>query len=88
MAGKVPEVAASVADYIEKRGWGGGEGLHQLMAFETLNFVDGHRSYLHIYRAVRAEAQSVGEWYYGDVQPKAVAAVLDAAIKKGILKLK
>ncbi|HWR53436.1 MAG TPA: M28 family peptidase [Bryobacteraceae bacterium] len=90
MAGHVPEVALGVADYIEKRGWGGGAGagLHHLMAFEALNFVDGRRSYADIYKAVRAEAQSVGEWYYGEVELQAVADVLDAAVKKGMLKLK
>jgi hypothetical protein len=89
MAGKVPEVAVDVAGYIEKRGWGGfAAGLHNLMAFEALNFVDGRRSYADIYKAVRAEAQSVGEWYYGTVEPRTVAEVLDAAVKKGMLKLK
>jgi hypothetical protein len=78
----------SVADYISKRRGGGGSGLHGLMAFETMNFVDGRRSYLDIYRAVRAEAQSVGAWYYGKVEPKAVAGALDAAVKQGVLKLK
>lgn len=89
MAAKVPEVALGVAEYIEKRGWDeGGPGLHGLMAFEALNFVDGTRSYLDIYRAVRAEAQAAGEWYYGTVSASAVAAALDAAVNKGLIRLR
>ena len=38
------------------------------MAFEAFNFVDGKRSVLDIYRAVRAESLSAGEWYYGTVK--------------------
>jgi hypothetical protein len=88
MVKKVPQVAASVADYIAKRRGERDSGLHNLMAFETMNFVDGRRSYLDIYRAVRAEAQAVGPWYYGTVEPKAVAGALDAAVSQGVLKLK
>jgi hypothetical protein len=58
------------------------------MRYETLNFVDGRRSYLEIYRAVRAEAQSVGAWYYGEVSPEKVAAVLDQAVNAGMLKVR
>ena len=54
----------------------------------TLNFVDGTRSYLDIYRAVRAEAQAAGEWYYGTVSASAVAAALDAAVNKGLIRLR
>jgi hypothetical protein len=58
------------------------------MAYEVWNFVDGKRSYLDIFRAVRAEAQFAGEWYYGTVTAKAVADLLDRGVKEGILKLK
>lgn len=89
MAAKVPEVALGVAEYIEKRGWDeGGPELHGLMAFEALNFVDGKRSYLDIYRAVRAEALAAGEWYYGKVSASAVAASLDDYVNKGLIRLK
>ncbi len=87
LSAKVPEVAVSVADYIRNRARSGGK-LHNLMAFETLNFVDGRRSYLDIYRAVRAEALAAGEWYYGSVPADAVEAVLDANVKAGVLRLK
>jgi hypothetical protein len=88
MARKIPEVAASVGDYLEKRRGIRGTGLHGLMQFETWNFVDGRRSYLDIYRAVRAEAQLAGEWYYGRVTAKQVADLLDAGVKAGMLRLK
>jgi hypothetical protein len=88
MAGKVPESAGTVREQIEKRNAAGNFGLHSLMAFEVWNFVDGRRSYLEIYKAVRAEAQMAGEWYYGKVTPKQVADLLDAGVKAGVLKLK
>lgn len=89
MAKKIPELAATAADYIHKLDdLKPVEGLHALMRYETLNFVDGRRSYLEIYRAVRAEAQSVGAWYYGEVSPEKVAAVLDQAVNAGMLKVR
>ena len=60
-------------------------GLHPLMAFEALNFVDGQRSYADIYRAVAAEADAAGEWYYGVVTIEDVTAYLDSAVKAGVL---
>ncbi len=88
MAGKVPEIAGSIAAFLEKRRDLGNFGLHELMRYEVWNFVDGKRSYLDIYRAARAEAQSVGAWYYGSVTPKQVADLLDAGVKAGLLRLK
>ncbi len=88
LAAKVPEVAVGVKEYLLKGENLGSHGLHSLMAFEALNFVDSRRSYLDIYRAVRAEALSAGEWYYGKVTPKSVNDLLDAAVKAGMLKLK
>jgi acyl-CoA hydrolase len=52
------------------------------MAFEVLNFVDGHNSFLDIYNAVSAE-----EFYYGQVTMGAVEEVLNKAIKAGAIKL-
>ncbi len=89
MAKKIPELGATAADYIHKLDdLKPVEGLHTLMRFEALNFVDGHRSYLDIYRAVRAEAQSAGGWYYGEVSPEKVAAALDEAVQAGMLKVR
>jgi hypothetical protein len=88
MAGKVPEVALGVAEYIDKRFSLRGGGLHGVMAYELPNFVDGRRSCLDIYRALRAEAQAAGEWYYGTVSAKAVDDALESAVKAGVLRVK
>jgi len=88
MAGKVPEVAAGVADYIEKRFTLRGGALHGVMAYELANFVDGKRTCLDVYRALRAEAQAVGEWYYGTVTAQQVEDTLERAVKAGLLRLK
>jgi hypothetical protein len=88
MARKVPEIAVSPAELPQKRDSLGSQGLHGLMAFEVMNFVDGRRSYLDIYRAVRAEAQLAGAWYYGNVSAKQVGDLLDAAVKAGVVRMK
>lgn len=92
LAARIPQLAAaSVADYYDKKraiDSKAGAGLHSLMKYEVLNFVDGKRSYLAIYRAVRAEALAAGEWYYGKVTLKDVAEYLDAAVKAGVLKIR
>jgi len=88
MGRKVPVLAATPAELREKRGDINTQGLHGLMAFEVMNFADGRRTYLDIYRAVRAEAQLAGAWYYGTVSAKQVSDLLDAAVKAGVVKLK
>lgn len=88
MSAKVPEIALGVAEYIEKRFAMRGAGLHGVMTYELPNFVDGRRSYLEIYRALKAEAQAAGEWYYGRVTAQAVNDALEAGVKSGLLRLK
>ncbi|MCL6481197.1 MAG: M28 family peptidase [Firmicutes bacterium] len=88
MAAKIPEIVGTPAEFLDKRSSIGNRGLHALMAFEVWCFVDGRRSYLDIYRAVRAEAQLAGEWYYGRVTARQVAELLDAGVQAGLLKLK
>lgn len=63
-------------------------GLHTLMRDEVFNFVDGRRSYYDIYKAVYAESQAGGVWYYGTVTLADVVRLLDAAVKAEALKLK
>lgn len=87
MQRKVPAVAVGVKEWLDKRGDVPAQGLHSLMKFEVLNFVDGKRSYWSIYEAVRAEMLLAGEWYYGKVEPQQVSDLLDAAVKAGILRL-
>ena len=88
MADKVPEIALGVREYVEKRFSMRDGALHGVMAYELANFVDGRRSFLDIYRALRAEAQAAGEWYYGTVTAKAVDDALESAVKAGVLRLK
>jgi hypothetical protein len=88
MQRKLPEVAVSVKEYLEKRRGISGQRLHSVMAYEVWNMVDGKRSYLEIYRAVRAEAQFAGAWYYGNVTAKQVNDLLDSGVKAGFLKIK
>jgi hypothetical protein len=86
---RVPAVTASVPEYMARRRQiERPAALHNLMAFETINFVDGRRSYLDIFRAVSAQADAAGEWYYGVVMLDDVAAYLDSAEKAGILTVR
>jgi hypothetical protein len=67
-AGKVPRRLGTLGEYLKRADdIEGPKTLHPLMQEEALNFVDGKRSILDIYRAVRAESLSGGEWYYGKV---------------------
>ena len=51
---RVPALVDDVQGYLDKREkLQRPRGLHPLMAYEVLNFVDGRRSYADIYRAVR-----------------------------------
>ncbi|HZP00178.1 MAG TPA: M28 family peptidase [Terriglobia bacterium] len=68
-AAKVPRVLAPLGEYLKRKDQvEKPKGLHELMAFEAFNFIDGKRSILDIYHAVRAESLSAGEWYYGTVK--------------------
>jgi len=85
---KVPKPISSVADYLARRRAAQGvPGLHSLMAYEILNFVDGKNSYLDIFNAVSAEAISAGEFYYGKVALEMVEQYLDNALKAGLITL-
>ena len=66
---------------------GGVPGLHDLMAYEVLNLVDGTRSGLDIARFVAAEAREAGAHYYGTVTPESVLAYLENAAKTGLVRL-
>ncbi|MEW5900286.1 MAG: M28 family peptidase [Acidobacteriota bacterium] len=89
MAARVPVNIDSLDEYFKKRDWVvAWPGLHPIMAKECYCFVDGKRSFLDIYRAVHAEALSVGKFYYGQVTLDAVKGLLSKAVEKGVLKLK
>ena len=84
---KIPANIASMDEYFSKR-TGAQTGMHSLMRSETMNFVDGKRSYSDIYKAVRAEALSAGKFFYGTVTLEDVVKHLDANVKSGALTLK
>lgn len=88
-AARVPHNSATVEQYLDRRekmkpvG-----GIHSLMRFEVLNFVDGRNSCLDIYRAARAEAQAAGAWYYGQVTLDDVVKVLESAAEAQMIAWK
>ena len=83
---KVPALVDDVQGFLDKRSkMTRPPALHPLMAAEVLGFVDGRRSYGDIYRAVSAEADAAGAWYYGTVTLPDVAAYLDSAVAAGIV---
>ena len=85
-ASRVPALVDSTQGYLDKRSkLQRPRTLHPLMAYEVLNFVDGRRSYADIHRAVAAEADAAGAWYYGVVSYDDVAAYLDSGEKAGVL---
>jgi hypothetical protein len=57
------------------------------MQWEALNYVDGKRSILDIYHAVRAESLSAGEWYYGTVRLEDIEALFKAAEKEKAVEI-
>ena len=61
------------------------DGLHGIMAFEVICFIDGERSGLDIFRAVRAEAKRAGVHYYGEVDAEDVYQYLENAAETGLV---
>jgi hypothetical protein len=86
LAGTVPSIAVSIQGFLDARSkLKRPAGLHGLMAYEALNFVDGRNSYLDIFSAVAAEADAAGEWYYGHVSLDDVVSYLESAKAAGII---
>lgn len=88
MASQAPELAVNVREYLDKSREVPGFGLHGLMKWEAMNFVNGRRSTLDIYRAVRAQAQAAGDWYFGRISAKQIADLMDACVKAGVFRVK
>ena len=83
LARQVPSQVKPLGDYLRrKEEIEGPKSLHPLMAAEALNYVDGKRSILDIYRAVRAESLSAGEWYYGTVRLEDIEQLFTLAEKE------
>lgn len=58
------------------------------MAFEVMNFVDGSRTALEIYEAVKAESLYAGEDYYGNVTPGKVDRHLKNLEQAGLIRFR
>lgn len=63
-------------------------GLHNLMAFEILNSIDGNRNGLEIYRYVAAQAREAGEHYYGRVTPELVLEYMEKIKDSGLVEVR
>lgn len=86
---RVPQNAATVQQYLDRRdNMKSVPGIHPLMRYEVLNFIDGKNSCLEIYRAVRAEALAAGAWYYGQVTVEDVIKVLESAVEAQMIAWK
>ena len=86
-AKKVPANVPVLEEYFSKRR-SVPTGLHSHMSMATMSFVDGKRSYFDIYKAVKAENQAAGKFYYGTVTFDDVVKVLDGNVASGALTLK
>lgn len=85
----VPELIAGPKEFQTRRGKTKPvRGLHPLMAFEVLNFVDGRRTALDIYNAVSAEALRAGADYYGTVRAELVGEYLQNLAAAELVRLK
>jgi hypothetical protein len=85
---KVPRNVGSLGEYLRSKDRvEGPKGLHGLMQWEALNYVDGQRSIRDIYLGVRAESLSVGEWYYGTVKLEDIEALFSAAEKEKAVEI-
>jgi len=88
LAAQTPKNLGTLGEYLRHRGEiEGPKGLHPLMRYEALNYVDGRCSILDIYHAVRAENLSAGEWYYGTVTLDLVEDLFKLAEKKQALEI-
>jgi len=86
---RVPVFVDDIAGFLERRkALQRPPSLHPLMAYEALNFVDGSRTIGEVARAVAAEADLAGDWYYGQVTREDVSSYLESAASAGILTLK
>jgi hypothetical protein len=89
LASLTPAIAAGPSEFLNGRGQiAGAPGLHGLMSFELLNFVDGKRTGLDVYRHLSAEAREAGAHYFGVVTPEAVLTYLKNAGTAKMLRLR
>ena len=87
MSNLVPTIQGDADDFLsERRNIKRVSGLHGVMAFEVISFIDGQRTALDIFRAVRAEARRAGSHYYGVVKADDVYKYLKNAADTGLVK--
>jgi len=85
---EVPKNVEPLADYLRRAApLTGPKALHPIMQSEALSYVDGRRSVLDIYKAVRAESLSAGEWYYGKVTLAGIEEMFQAAQQAGAVEI-
>jgi len=85
----VPELIAGPEEFLTGRSKVKNvNGLHSLMAFEVLNFIDGKRTALEIYNAVSAEALRAGPTSYGVITPEMVGDYLQDLANAGLIRQK
>ena len=82
-----PVLAAGPREFLTRRNVPGVPGLHNLMAFEVLNAVDGRRNGRDIFRLVAAEARAAGAAYYGMVTPEAVETYLGNLVHAELVRM-
>jgi len=88
LAAKVPRNLGTLGEYLYHKGEiEGPKNLHPLMRYEALNYVDGQHSIYEIYRAVRAESLSAGEWYYGTVKLEDIEELFKRAEKEKAVEI-
>ena len=83
-----PSLSGGPREFQERRGRVDGvDGLHNLMAGEIVNAVDGRRTGLDIYKLVSAEARAGGDFYYGVVTPEAVEQYLQNLVRAELVRM-
>ena len=88
LAAKIPRPVGTLGEYLRNKAEiEGPKGLHGLMKWEALNYVDGQRSILDIYHAVRAESLSAGEWYYGTVKLEDIEELFNKAVEAKVIEI-
>ena len=84
---KIPRKIGTIGEYLKSSSQTRPvPGLHPFMREEVLNFVDGKRSVVDIFRAVSAQTQSVGSFYYGDASLAMVEQYLTNAEAAGAVE--
>jgi aminopeptidase YwaD len=89
LASLKPVIVGGPAEFLSGRGQiGSASGVGGLMAHELLNFIDGRRTGLDIYRHLAAEAREGGAHYFGVVTPEGVLEYLKKAETARMIRTK